>query len=81
MFTLIGYDQNYLVFNRFYFANQLFRMPSKAWNKRNYLKDRYRTQVSSESGSDKIIPNCPLQGKKEITGIHGTLRRTRTYPE
>ena len=56
-------------------------MPSKAWKKRIYEKDLDRNKVSSERGSDIIIPNCPLQGKKKITGIHGTVRRTRTYPE
>ena len=64
-----------------HFSNQLFRMPSKDRKIRSYYKDRNRTKVSSEGGSNKIIPNCPLQGKKEIAGIHGTLRRTRTYPE
>ena len=56
-------------------------MPSKAWKKRIYEKDRDRNKVSSERGSDNIIPNCPLQGNKGIKGIHGTLRRSRTYPE
>ena len=56
-------------------------MPSTIQKERNRRLNRYRSKVSSGCGSDKIIPNCPLQGKKEITGIHGTLRRSRTYPE
>ena len=56
-------------------------MPFDTRKRKSYEKERYRKQVSSGSGSNKIIPNCPLQGKKELIGIHGTLRRTRTYPE
>ena len=56
-------------------------MPYKSKKVKAEKKDRYRTKVGSVCGSEKLIPNCPLQGKKEITGIHGTLRRTRTYPE
>ena len=59
--------------------NRLFRMPSNIQKRKMYLKNRHQNQVSSGCGSDKIIPNCPLQGKKEITRIHGTLRRTGTY--
>ena len=54
-------------------------MPTK--DRKIRCKDRHRKQVSSGCGSEKFIPNCPLQGKKGIKGIHGTLRRTRTYPE
>ena len=56
-------------------------MPYKSKKVKAERKDRYRTKVGSVCGSEKLIPNCPLQGKKEFIGIHGTLRRTRTYPE
>ena len=80
--NLLVTDRIYLKFITYFgVLISLFRMPSKAWKKRICEKDRIRNKVSSERGSDNIIPNCPLQGKKEITGIHGTLRRTRTYPE
>ena len=56
-------------------------MPYKSKKVKAEKKDRYRTKVGSVCGSEKLIPNCPLQGKKEFIGIYGTLRRTRTYPE
>ena len=82
LFIFIGFLPNVFgVYRIILVVIKKFRMPSTTQNRKKERKDRYRNKVSTECGSGKIIPNCPLQGKKEIIGIHGTLRRSRTYPE
>ena len=81
MFKFIGFCQIYLILTLIMELINFFRMPYKSKERKRYRKDWHRTKVSSDCGSEKFIPNCPPQGKKEFIGIHGTLRRTRTYPE